>query len=657
MAGSSEYRERNSICEKPWKQKRSTLVNGGLFRDVEVFEGKPAARTPFSLDVTPVESGYTTIICANESKFLVPSKVVDSFDCVDVLLHGDGTFKERLENIIRFPDMRPEVMETVLRFGFIEHVNTLKAEKYWGSECPRLVFQFEVSPGQAMDLIHAAHFLGIRTLLSIAARMVADNLKDVSDLSSLPGDLGWCIAEQFSAEQLFDAEERHDFQVLNLDTNILWEKHSKQLLQGDIVKPVSVTNTYPSYYTWDASEGPPPTSWKSLYIATYLQQLADRQDGGENSSFMAEVSRKGKHSYSHTIRPLFWDWVLRGQGSVSLPMYTSLFTNLLYLRLSKLPLGIPFEDEIAPCIKIGDVLHGLPLLQCLDASETGLTAEAAVNLSAALQSHERIQVLRLAYNAIMTRGFSAIIQVLPSVRTLKLLDVRENEIGAPVLQHVVESLQMSALEVLLLEGNFQSVEEISTSGVVQSQSSATGNFIENMLTHSTSDFAIFLKVHLLSGMPHSIKHLYLSRCELTDCRTATLANALASLNFIQVLDLGDNKITSEGAAAILFWLQRNESLVELSLANNKITDSCSLQLSRVLCNHKCIEKLSLMGNYSYGEDNLHEVLSAAVVRGFALHLAKLSTFTLDLRSTDISYLTRGRILHQIDKYSNVLLLI
>ena len=66
------------------------------------------------------------------------------------------------------------------------------------------------------------------------------------------------------------------------ETDVLWEQHCKKFLQEDIVIPVLPTTTsYPLYDKWDNSEGPPPTSWKSLYIAQELQQLADRQDGGQ----------------------------------------------------------------------------------------------------------------------------------------------------------------------------------------------------------------------------------------------------------------------------------------------------------------------------------------------------------------------------------------
>lgn len=434
---------------KPWKQKKKLVQSEQLYQEVEIFEGKPVIPSASLLELTSVEDGYIRIICMDECSFLVPRKVVDSFKCIDVILHGEVSFKERLENVIRFPDMSSEVMETVLRFVFTDYLNMLKAEKYWGSQTPRLVFQFEVIPTQVMDVIHAAHFLGVKHLLSVAATMVAHNLKDVQDLSSLPPDLAWCIAEQLSAQDLFLAEERSDFLALNLDSETLWEKHCKNHLQEDIV-PVSEPSVYPPYNAWDVHHGPPPTSWKSLYITHYLQQLADRQTGGDTERFIMEVSEKGQHAHHHTVRPIFWEWVVQGDANF-FATYISSFKNIIKLSLSRLPLGKLSNSDVLPSSKLGDLLDSLPLLQFLDISDAGIGAEATVSLSVGLKEHKRLQVLYLGYNNIETLGFSALVGALPFVRTLKVLDVRENGIGAWVVLEVVEALQEASLEELILE--------------------------------------------------------------------------------------------------------------------------------------------------------------------------------------------------------------
>lgn len=50
----------------------------------------------------------------------------------------------------------------------------------------------------------------------------AFSIADVPDLSSMPGDLAWCVAEKFTAQELFEAEERKDFLSLNLGRVYLW---------------------------------------------------------------------------------------------------------------------------------------------------------------------------------------------------------------------------------------------------------------------------------------------------------------------------------------------------------------------------------------------------------------------------------------------------
>lgn len=39
---------------------------------------------------------------------------------------------------------------------------------------------------------------------------------DIPDVSSMVPDLAWCVAEQLTPQQLFDAEQRPDFLSLNL---------------------------------------------------------------------------------------------------------------------------------------------------------------------------------------------------------------------------------------------------------------------------------------------------------------------------------------------------------------------------------------------------------------------------------------------------------
>jgi Ran GTPase-activating protein (RanGAP) involved in mRNA processing and transport len=263
---------------------------------------------------------------------------------------------------------------------------------------------------------------------------------------------------------------------------------------------------------------------------------------------------------------------------------------------------------------LGYTLLNLPLLQHLDISESGITADAAVSLSKGLKSHTRLQVFRIAYNNIQTRGFSAIASCLSAVKTLKLLDARGNGIQLSLAQEVVAALEESSLRELLLQGNCtpfgSQVPHFQRSGMVR-----------HTMTFRPTDFsfapieaedvsqgpAFILQAFIWSSLPKHLKRLQLAECQITDSQINSLVKALDNHEVIEILELNENQITSAGARAVFTWLKHNQSLRELLLGNNHITDSSSTDLIEALGLHPRLEKVSLRGNYSYSEDNLRPV--------------------------------------------------
>lgn len=96
---------------KPWKVKKKALETFRAvspLNDIEIYESKVVTLGARDIDVTSPETGYLCIRCQGDEEFYIPSHVVDCFQCVDIILHGDAVFKENLENMIRFPDIRTE---------------------------------------------------------------------------------------------------------------------------------------------------------------------------------------------------------------------------------------------------------------------------------------------------------------------------------------------------------------------------------------------------------------------------------------------------------------------------------------------------------------------------------------------------------------------
>jgi len=249
-------------------------------------------------------------------------------------------------------------------------------------------------------------------------------------------------------------------------------------------------------------------------------------------------------------------------------------------------------------------------------------------------------------------------------RTLKLLDVRENGIAVSVPQEAVAAIEASALEELLLEGNFRPLGSQPSrtywqpGRVRQFQISSMDNIVTQAKFEENNPGLLYtLQALIWSALPKNLKRLQLPQCKITDSQVTSLMRALNQHEIIQILNLSDNEITSTGACAIFTWLQGNGSLLELMLGNNNITDSSSSELIKALESHPCLEKISLKGNYSYGEENLQSVIQAAVGQGETLLLRQRKRFTLDLGMTDVSFFTRARTQTEFANFVNFINLI
>ena len=94
--------------------------------------------------------------------------------------------------------------------------------------------------------IDSSRNVGGRVLRNVTAYSC---VTDIPDVSCMVPDLAWCVAEQLTAQQLFDAEQRPDFLSLNLGmitgvschhvasiccslSHILWQFPPRDLLIG-----------------------------------------------------------------------------------------------------------------------------------------------------------------------------------------------------------------------------------------------------------------------------------------------------------------------------------------------------------------------------------------------------------------------------------------
>lgn len=88
---------------KPWKVKKKALETFRAvspLNDIEIYESKVVTLGARDIDVTSPETGYLCIRCQGDEEFYIPSHVVDCFQCVDIILHGDGEYLWYGESLI-----------------------------------------------------------------------------------------------------------------------------------------------------------------------------------------------------------------------------------------------------------------------------------------------------------------------------------------------------------------------------------------------------------------------------------------------------------------------------------------------------------------------------------------------------------------------------
>ncbi|GAQ80238.1 hypothetical protein KFL_000490280 [Klebsormidium nitens] len=477
MQGEADAAGVSELPPKPWKQRRSkrSSVEGPIEpADIEIFEGKvQSSSVPSAVKPTSV-AGYTKVRTGDGFQFAVPTVVLLEAEQVKLMLNSNATFKEKAENVVYFQEIRGEVLEVVLRFCFEEYLNKARVEQLYGASGPRprLAFHFEVAPALAMEIISAAHFLGLKELLQLAAAMVAHHLSDVPDVSTLPKDLAWVVAQQLSLEGLLEAEDREDFQAIGLDTSPIWERLCR-------TRGWTGTSSLGLPEQSDLGELSPfdpaaPDYWKRVYVTHDLHFASVLQTEEKFPAFCAKLQRWGRFAAFQMVgRPFYEDVLLPYFGEHALVRYAALFPELRWLLLSQLDGKVLQNQEIkvegtTPPFDFEALLWALPTCQVFDArfisdsrARSATTDEAVESggeadaLSRGVGAYGRLRMsqLKLAYNPLTSEELWAILRSLPS-SSLKTLDLSYCDLdssSAPL--DVLEGLRGSILEALLLSGN------------------------------------------------------------------------------------------------------------------------------------------------------------------------------------------------------------
>ncbi|XP_062387777.1 NACHT, LRR and PYD domains-containing protein 12-like [Sardina pilchardus] len=278
------------------------------------------------------------------------------------------------------------------------------------------------------------------------------------------------------------------------------------------------------------------------------------------------------------------------------------------------------------CEHVASVLQSPNSLIELDLTDNELTDSGVQLLSKGLSSpHCKLQMLRLAGCKLTDKSCELVASVLQSPNSLIELDLSDNDLGDSGVQLLSKGLSSPhcKLQILRLAGckfTEKSCEHVAS--VLQSPNSLIElDLKDNELTDSG--------VQLLSkglSSPHcKLQMLRLAGCKLTDKSCELVASVLQSPNSLIELDLSDNdlgdsgvqllskglssphcklqilrlagcKFTEKSCEHVASVLQSPNSLIELDLKDNELTDSGVQLLSKGLSSPHCkLQMLRLAG--------------------------------------------------------------
>eukprot|EP00924_Labyrinthula_sp_SR-Ha-C_P015737 augustus_masked-scaffold_4-processed-gene-8.51-mRNA-1 protein AED:0.44 eAED:0.44 QI:0/-1/0/1/-1/1/1/0/478 len=184
------------------------------------------------------------------------------------------------------------------------------------------------------------------------------------------------------------------------------------------------------------------------------------------------------------------------------------------------------------------------------------------------RSHLQVEELDLSNNRLGVKCGTEIARVVSGNSYLKNLNLETNNITASGCESICHALEKN-----------ESLEELSLSW--------------NNLNVFAEDFFFTLSRN------QSLKILKLGYCNLGDTVARALGDGLTENNTLTELYVYGNNITDKGGNHLFQCLYENDSLLYLNLANNMLTDSCGQKFIDLMVDRR---RVRIDGSFSPGKD-------------------------------------------------------
>ena len=252
----------------------------------------------------------------------------------------------------------------------------------------------------------------------------------------------------------------------------------------------------------------------------------------------------------------------------------------------------------AGIIKISNALQHLNTLKLLQLDGNEITTEAADGIAAVIHHNPSLEILCLGNNKLHSKGVSTLCCSLKKIHHLKLINLHSNSITEEAANDIAEVTYSNCeLEKIWLNNNKLQFINHSTKFYKSTLFAKNSKLQELHLNHCLLKSSV--ATNIMCGLKShcSIKVLIL-HCNYITNRHEVADNIAQGIlgNSIEEFYISRNRLQARGMATVLRSLKQLNSLTELSLGSNDITEDISDDIAKVITNNTGLEMLGI--NYT-----------------------------------------------------------
>ena len=274
--------------------------------------------------------------------------------------------------------------------------------------------------------------------------------------------------------------------------------------------------------------------------------------------------------------------------SLGIKALSKAFKNICHLKLLALN-GNQINEEAAD--DIASIIAKNVEIEKLLLYNNSLKSKGICTVCQALKHHTNLQIFRINQNGIHEEAANDIADVIKHNQSLQVIDVASNRLLTEGVMKITEGLENKLQTLSLSENNITCTEKAAASiaRIIRNNKYLKALHLgdNNFWTPGSSTIAKTLSTIT------SLQELTINNTGFTaDHITLIITNNL----LLENLDIGNNKLKSEGVNIISEALTKLSCLKLLGLYGNEITDDAAKDIARVICKLPLLEKLLLHNN-------------------------------------------------------------